>query len=558
MDHALHHVREPSREYDLALTVTEGAWPAGIAGHAFIIGPSQPGIMDFVWAGTGILTRVDLAPDDSGAPHWISKNLVTPEAMLLGGLFTGVEPADLGGLLAGAGIPLTNTSPHTFGDRLILTFDQQRPVEFDPVTLEFKAYLGARDEYPEVKPHALFPEITTTGHPVEDVADACLWWCNLLMSPLGKSTTTMDAPLHVVRWDGKGGIQTWSVPGARITQGIHEVTVSRDYVIFTEVGFQHEPGAIGGRGRTKVHPPYTDIYLVAKRDLTADRVGQAVPVVHARVPYESFHEFADYDQDGDDVTLYIAHSTGWDINYAITPEDRVWGTGAKPAPGLTGFFGAPVDAAPIGRYVINGRTGEVKDTKLFLDPYRHWGASLYSRDMRPPALGRAKYLWQSYMGCDPEMLIEKVVEMYADHPFKNVPVAELPTKEVRSSLACLDLATMTEVSAWSAPEGTFCQSPVYVPDEAGGGDGWVLLFIQHRDKTELALFDALDLTKGPICVATSPGLKQSYQVHSGYMPRIRSEDQPYPSSFAADLGDAWRQLPAAARRAVEPVLEAFA
>ncbi len=557
MDHALHHVQEPSRECSLDLDVIAGHWPAGISGHVFIIGPSQPSLANFVWSGTGIITRVDLQTNGAGKPHWLSKRVTTPDTALVYGLAQGVDPATFGSLLAGTSIALTNTSPHFFGDRLILTFDMQRPAEFDPVTLEFKTYIGARAEYPAVKAHPVFPEILTTAHPVEDLDDKCLWFCNVLMRPVGNSKTLFNNALHVVRWDGKNDLETWYVPGALVTQGIHEVTVTRDYIVFTEVGFQHELSAMAGRGRQAIHPPYTDIYIVAKKDLTAENRGRGVPHARARVPYESFHEFADYAQDGEDITLYIAHSNGWDINYAVTEADTVWRTGAVPPKGLHGFLPTTVDASPVGRYVINGRTGEVKDKKLFIDPKRHWATLLYTRDMRPPALQRGRYLWQAYWGCDPEMLITRIVEMYRDHPYRVVPVEELPKEEIPSTLVCLEMAGMSERSSWAAPLGTFVQSPAYVPDEHGG-DGWVVAFLQHRDKTELLVFDALDLAKGPVAVASAPGLKQSFQVHSGYLAEIKSRDAGYRRSFAADLGDGWRALTAEAQRVIEPVIKAFA
>ncbi|WP_322768694.1 carotenoid oxygenase family protein [Frankia sp. Cr1] len=552
MDHALHHVLEPSLEQDVELAVTAGQWPDRLSGHAFIIGPSQPTAVDFLWGGPGIVTRVDLA-----TRHWRSKRVVTPDLAILGGLAQTLPPAELAELMVGAHPSLTNTSPHFLGDRLLLTFDPQRPAEFDPVTLEFKSFLGGVDEYPEVNAHPLFPGVYTTAHPVEDLDDGCMWWCNVDLRPRGHSTTDVDSPLWVVRFDGQGQLDTWYVPGARVLHGIHEVTVTEDYVIFTEVGFQPEPGSFAGRNRTKPHLPFTDIYLVAKRDLTRSRRGGAVPVTHARVPYESFHEFADYRQDGDDVTMYIAHSNGWDINYALSDQDTIWGTDTAMPKGLYGFLSTPVDASPVGRYVINGTTGEVRDTKLFLDPDRHWATLLYSRDMQRPALERGRYLWQAYWGCDTEMLATHIVEMYRDHPYRVVPVEELPTREIPSSLVCLDLETMTEQSAWSFPEGTFGQSPVYVPDDATGGDGWVVIFLQHRDRTEVQIFDALTLGKGPIATATTPGLKQSFQVHSGYMPTIRSQDTGYRRSYADDLSDGWQNLSPAVRGVVEQVLAQF-
>jgi len=558
MDHALHHQLEPSRACELDLEITAGRWPEGLSGHAFIIGPAQPTAFDFVWTGSGIVTRIDLAPNEQGRPHWVSRFVETPDLALMGALAQSLEPDEFGALMAGSQPPLTNTSPHFFGDRLLLTYDMQRPAEFDPVTLEFRGYGGALQDYPFVSRHSLFPGAVTTGHPVEDSGEGCMWWCNVDHKPLGRSRSEMEGPLSIVRWDGNGHVQTWHVPGARITQGIHEVTVSRDYLILTEVGYQHEPGAMAGRNRTKAHAPYTDIYFVAKSQLTREREGRAVPCTRARVPCESFHEFADYQQDGDDVTIYIAHSNGWDIGLSLLPEDTVWGRGEPIAKGLAGFFPMPVDAAPVGRYVIDGRTGEVKDTRLFLDAQRHWATVLYGRDMRQPALQRGRYLWQSYWGCDPGMLVPRMVEMYRDHPYRIVPVDELPVQGILSSLVCIDLETMTEHSAWSFPQGSYTHSPVYVPDDKGGGHGWALAFVQFSDRTELQVFDALNLAKGPVAVAGAPGLKQSFQVHSGWMPHLRPQPSSTGTSFAADLGPAWKELPATVRAVVEPLMARYA
>ncbi|WP_018504879.1 carotenoid oxygenase family protein [Parafrankia discariae] len=551
MGHALHHALEPSTEYNVDLTVTAGRWPDGLTGSVFVIGPAQPTAVDFMFAGPGLLTQVDLE-----TRHWRTKRVVTPDLALLDGLGRALPPAELAELTAGGRPSLTNVAPHFFGDRLLLTGLSQRPVEFDPATLEFRTFLGGVGEYPEVVAHPLLPGVRTAAHPVEDLDDGCMWWCNTNLRPRGSSTTDMEGPMWVVRWDGHGDVETWHVPGAHLTQGVHEMTVTQDYVIFTEIGFQPEPGAVAGRGRTKPHLPFTDVYLVAKRDLTAARRGSDVPVTHARVPRESFHHFADYRQDGDDVTMYLAHSNGWDLNYTLTDADSVWGTGSGLAKGLPGFVPAPVDASPVGRYVIDGRTGRVRDSRVFLDAERHWATLVYGRDLRRPGLERGRHLWQSYWGCDTGMLATRVVEMYRDHPYRVVPVDRLPSREIPSSLVCIDLETMTEQSAWSFPAGTTGESPVFVPDPAGG-PGWAVIFVHHSDRTELQVFDALALGAGPVAVATAAGLKLSVQFHSGYLPDIRLRDTGYERSFAADLGDDWRQFSPAARGVISQVLEQY-
>jgi len=61
-----------------------------------------------------------------------------------------------------------------------------------------------------------------------------------------------------------------------------------------------------------------------------------------------------------------------------------------------------------------------------------------------------------------------------------------------------------------------------------------------------------------VAVASAPNLKQSFQVHSGFMPAIRSQDTGYRRPLAADIGDGWRSLPEAAHGVIESVLAEFA
>ena len=268
-----------------------------------------------------------------------------------------------------------------------------------------------------------------------------------------------------------------------------------------------------------------------------------------------FHEFADYRQEGDDLVLYIAHSNGWDLGYGLGESDTMWTTGGPIPRGAFGMHAMTMDISPIGRYVINGYTGEVKHRKLFQDR-RHWGPGIYGRDMRRAGLEHGRYMWQSYWGYEPTMVPTRLVEMYRNHPYRVVPVEELPRDAVPSSLVCIDLEAMREQSSWSFPEGTFGQAACHVPDPAEG-PGWTLCFVQHTDRTELQVFDALDLGRGPLATARAPGFKQSYQVHSGWMETIRSQETGYRRSYADDIGDGWRSLEPAVRGVVESVIARY-
>lgn len=70
------------------------------------------------------------------------------------------------------------------------------------------------------------------------------------------------------------------------------------------------------------------------------------------------------------------------------------------------------------------------------------------------------------------------------------------------------------------------------------------------------MFDALALDRGPI--ATAPGLKQGYPIHSAFAPSIRSRDTGYKRTLVNDIDDGWRSLPEATHEVIEKALRKFA
>ncbi|CAI7977326.1 hypothetical protein FRAHR75_330049 [Frankia sp. Hr75.2] len=102
--------------YRVGLAAADLVVVDGLAGNVFVSGPSQPTAVDFMIAGPGLLTQVDLE-----ARRWRTKRVFTPDPALLGGLGRALPPAELAGLTAGGRPSLTNVSPYFFVDRLLLT-----------------------------------------------------------------------------------------------------------------------------------------------------------------------------------------------------------------------------------------------------------------------------------------------------------------------------------------------------------------------------------------------------------------------------------------------------
>ncbi|MGP4026968.1 carotenoid oxygenase family protein [Actinomadura sp. 3N407] len=136
---------------DMDLDVVAGAWPDDVRGHFVVSTSDQRTRPLHAFFGDGIMARLSLTPGTGGAPAgrfaWRARVLDTPSVRLRAkrpDLFTAGP--------VGTGSPwgfvnAANTAPLPWGDRLFATWDAGRPVEVDPVTLEFVAEVGHRDDW---------------------------------------------------------------------------------------------------------------------------------------------------------------------------------------------------------------------------------------------------------------------------------------------------------------------------------------------------------------------------------------------------------------------------
>lgn len=82
-----------------------------------------------------------------------------------------------------------------------------------------------------------------------------------------------------------------------------------------------------------------------------------------------------------------------------------------------------------------------------------------------------------------------------------------PFAGIINTLTHFDLATGTEQSWWCGPDGAL-QEPCFVPRsaEAPEGDGWIVALVDDhvRNYSDLCIFDATDVAKGPVARAKLP------------------------------------------------------
>ena len=374
-----------SRTFEMSLL--EGEWPGEIRGHHWINGPGRklPWQKHSIFA-PGVLQRLDLQPRADGRLlwHWRESHAYDVEAALAH-LDVFEDPRAFH-VLGGPLLTGVNNSFFLIDDRVFLTADFNRPWEIDPESMRLKTPVGAVAEWGgSARLSMLSPSVPTTAHPFYDRREGILYDYTSKPAPAnGTSLSRFQHQLFLATWDGSGPVRRWEVPGAGLSQYVHEIAGTRNFVLLLESSsFQIETGiAWFGLPKLEPHLPVSNLYVVRKSDLVEANRVRGVPFRKIEVPVEAFHVLADYEDDGQCVDLWLAHGNGLDFLVTNGPADVHWKTG-KPFERwqLDRFIHA--DYAPIGRYRVDVDRERVVESHRVIDYDRWWGAGVWSWDPRP-------------------------------------------------------------------------------------------------------------------------------------------------------------------------------
>lgn len=538
---------EGTEHTEIALHVVSGELPADMAGHVFIACAIPYGDGSPIFTGDGLITRVDMG---GGSASLTTRVMKTPsyyaDAATVGTSWafdnTGMARTSL---TLGAR-NFANTAFAVMGDRLLVTSDAGRPFELDTQTNEIATPVGWMHEWVDALPDWLdflmtwpFPVVMTTAHPGVDPQTGELFSVNYGMSLFGE-----DSFLDVVVWDGEGGMSKWQIyhGGSPVTveQSVHQIAVTRSYVIVVESAFLVETSEVLGFSAQEMPSVDTVMYIVPRSAMVA-----GVSVVEAKrvlLPRETIHFFADFEDDGDYVTVHLAHTCAVDAAEFLEAGDKREDGGAM-RNDLIGMALTPTDLGAMARYVIDGRTGGVASSDLVYDEAFWGGPGLVAhRDFAPL---RYTSLYFGNIGFHEELLVERMVDQYASYPYRNTPLGDLPIADGRPSSLCrYDTDALAVVDTYAFPDGRVGLSPTFVPRQGGTDDtdGYILMPVISDDTEsdnssgdELWVFDAADLAAGPLARLGHPDLDLPFTLHTAYMPSIGARTATYGVDVVADL-----------------------
>lgn len=523
-------------ETDHRLDVVEGHWPTDLDGAIFIVGPDNRAPGDHWFGEQGLVCRIDVAPGADGRIGVRHRRIHTPVERLRAkapGLFRSIAMLELSPF----GVSnLANTNVAHIDGRLFLGYDAGRPIEIDPETLEYLTPVGSNAEWQQGMPGLLEPLAQIAAHPAPAVEERALYFVNYSPMP--------GEPCTVARWGLSGPVERWPLGPMSRFDSIHDIKASRDHLVFTDLPFVVDPDTFRGKPRTIPAQDMTHLWIVAKADLRSTPPGQTVPVVEVELPMPTGHLNVELDDADGVLTVTLEHVPLADLVMTLGPDVRDRHGNPFPAD-LKGMVPLAAQPGAVGRYRIEAATGEVLDAQLAWDD-RFWGAVLATRDdSTEAARQRIDDLW--YVGCgfDPDLLPEDWWRLYGDGTLPDgsprhclVPPAELPEEGRPGAIAHFDLTSMKVDEVWTFEGGAFPSPPTFVPrtEQAGPGDGYLVVLVHCDGQKELQVFDAHDLGRGPLARATAPGFNPPLLLHSCWMPPRRG---PRPSDYRVPL---WRDV----------------
>jgi len=509
----------------------EGHWPDDIAGSVYVVGPDKQRPGGHWFSEHGLLERIHLAPDADGRIRVEHRRVDTPVNRLrrwLPVLFRTIRFLEVSPF----GVTnMANTGVQPLGDRLFVGFDGGRPLEVDPETLGFLTPVGGNDEWLQALPGLLEPLVPVAAHPAADHDASALWFVNYdQTSPPGVAGET-----HVARWDLDGPVRRWRIEGMSPFDSIHDVKVSEGHVVFSDLPFVFEPGALRGAPRTRRGQSHTRLWVVAKADLAATPPGGSVRAVEVTLPMPTGHLFVDHEEPDGRLRVVLQHIPLADLTLTIDRGAVAHASGRLIDPSYEGFITLAVQPSVIGRYLIDPVTGEVVEGDVAVDEERVWGGVLPTTDTSTPAARRRlRQLWYAGVGFDPELVPEEWWELYGDATDGVVEPDSLPTTPVPATLARFDLESMKVAEVHAYADGAFPSPPTFVPRRGAvdPDDGYVVVVVHQDGPKEVQVFDALHIERGPLARASSPTFNPNLMLHSCWMP---DRDGPRRSSYRVPL-----------------------
>ncbi len=403
-----------------------------------------------------------------------------------------------------------------------------------------------------------------------------------------------DVYMNLIRWDGEGPFTYWELSDQfgdklAIYECMHQMGLTKDYIILTDCSFKFSMDMLFDnpfpeskvierlirRMATVKMAPFTTTYIIKRKDLSPDGGPAIAYRIDKPIPLETIHYSCDYDNPDGVVTLYGVHNAATCIAEWVRTYDRR-ALDKKPVdPDYFSLFAVgSMDISRFGKWKIDAENLKLleEESKVFEDPGNYkedflgpnsWAVALYTYrgilSAEEPT-NKIKQLWFVSDGTVKNLLTEFVYDLYKDYPHRTISletIKEVTEKELPFGITRINTETMTPEDYYQCDRNLFIRGIQFIPRKERNAtipeelDGYLFCPVQKGNFTdkqptsyssEFWIFDATNVSQGPICKMKNESIKFAFTLHTSWMPNAFSSDQKFKISTKADYDAAIKDL----------------
>jgi carotenoid cleavage dioxygenase-like enzyme len=402
-----------------------------------------------------------------------------------------------------------------------------------------------------------------------------------------------DVFLNLLLWTGDGPLTQWTLSdqnGSKLAiyECMHQMGLTEDYLILTDCSFKFALDMLFDnpfpesklierlirRLATVRMEPFTTTYIVKRKELTAGGGNATAYRLDKPIPLETIHYSCNYANPDGMITLLGIHNAATCIAEWVRTFDERALDGKPVDPDYYSLFAVgSMDISRIGKWKIDAENLKLLEDKssVYWDAGKYeeenlgpntWAISLYGYRgilSADEPVKEIKQMWFLTDGTVKNLLTKFIFNLYKDYEHRKIDddlILKLTEKELPFGMTRLNIDTMQPEEYFQFDRNVFPRGVHFIPKKTPTPnvpldlDGYLVSPVQVGNSTtnptayssEFWIFEAGNISKGPICKLTHPKIKFAFTLHTSWIPEIKSSDQEFKISTKEDYQEVLKNL----------------
>lgn len=340
-----------------------------------------------------------------------------------------------------------------------------------------------------------------------------------------------EHPVRLFRWDGSNDFEAWTVLDQNgreieIKQSIHELVFTRDYILLADTAFVAGTEMFTPWKNADLPLEKTIVYIIDRRDLLPGK--NSIPSRQVWVERPCIHLIPEYENPNDKIIVYMLNTPATNTAEILRTHDRDLDGNLFPKH-LIGYGTLPVlDLSSIGKHLIDVRHSKVVWSKYISETPFCWGPYLYTFMDRQLEPYNGQDLFIMFKGFSRNILPERIFKAYKNVAERKVPIEKMVGGEGihhNNSICRVTTDDFEIADAYVFPDRVHLYTIATLNSKYSEGAGYVIAGIvtdqpagKQSSGHEYWIFNASELSNGPVCKMGHGSLNNSTLFHTLYIP----------------------------------------